>query len=132
MTRGPVATDRLVWGAWAALTGDGGVDAQAAQQALANAAKALARALPVRDKLHDLDLDGPLMSPEEVKAAAVKARSFLELVANLLGSPNDPDWMGDDFAFLGALKRRPDWKPKRGPSSCAQLPLSQGNCLRLH
>lgn len=117
MARGPVCTERLVSDAFAALAGASGVDAQAAQQALANTAKALARALPVRDRLHDPDLDGPSMSPEEIKAAAVDARSFLELVADLLGSPGDPDWMGDDFAFSGVLKRRPDWKPPAEPTA---------------
>lgn len=117
MVRGPVSTERLVSDAFAALAGDGGVDAQAAQQALANTAKALARALPVRDGLYDPALDGPPMSPEEIKAAAVNARSFLELVADLLGSPDDPEWMGDDFAFSGALKRRPDWKPPAKPTA---------------
>jgi len=116
MARGPVSTERLVSDAFAALTGAGGVDAQAAQQSLADTAKALARALPVRDMLHDPDLDGPPMSPEEIKAAAVDARFFLELVADLLGSPGDPDWMGDDFAFSGSLKKRSDWKPPAEPT----------------
>jgi hypothetical protein len=84
MTRGPVSTERLYSAAYAALTGDAGADAQAAQKVLADTAKALARALPVRDSLYDPDLDGPPMSPEEIKAAAVDARSFLELVADLL------------------------------------------------
>lgn len=111
MARGPIATERLVSDAFAALTGAGDVDAHAAQQALANAAKALARALPVCDLLYDPALDGPPMLPEEIKAAAVDARSFLRLVADLLGSPGDPDWMGEDFAFSVTLKRRPDWNP---------------------
>lgn len=117
MARGPVSTERLVLDAFAALQGSGGVDAQAAQQALADTAKALARALPGRDSLYDPGLDGPPMSPEEIKAAAVDAQFFLELVADLLGSPGDPDWMGNDFAFSGALKRRPDWKPPAEPTA---------------
>ena len=119
MASGPVYTERLVSDAFAALAGAGGVDAQAAQQVLAETAKALARALPVCDRLYDPDLDGPPMPPEEIKAAAVAARSFLELVADLLGSSGDPDWMGDDFAFSGALKRRADWKPQ-SESTAAQ------------
>lgn len=117
MADGPVSTEGLVSDAFAALAGAGGVDAQAAQQALADTAKALARALPVRDELHDPELDGPPMSSEEIKAAAVDARAFLEVVADLLGSPDDPEWMGDDFAFSGALKRRPGWKPPVEPTA---------------
>lgn len=117
MARGPVSTERLVSDTFATLAGAGGVNAQAAQQDIADAAKALARALPVRDGLHDPALDGAPMSPEDIKAAAVDARYFLELVADLLGSPGDPDWMGDDFAFSGALKRRPDWKPPAEPTA---------------
>ncbi len=119
MARGPVYTERLVWDALDALEG-GGVDAQAAQQVLADTAKALARALPVRDGQHDPDLDGHAISPEEIKAAAVDARFFLELVADLLGSSSDPDWTGNNFDFSGALKRRPGWKPPAKPTA-AQL-----------
>jgi hypothetical protein len=111
MARGPVATERLVSDAFAALAGAGDIDAQAAQQAVAKAAKALARALPVRDGLYDPALDGPPLSPEQIKAAAIDARCFLELVADLLGGPGDPDWTGDDFAFSGALKMLPNRKP---------------------
>ena len=117
MARDPVSTERLVSDAFAALAGADGVDAQAIQQVLANAAKALAKALPVRDQLYHPDLDGPPMSPEEIKATAVDARFFLELVADLLGGPDDPDWMGDDFAFSVALKRRRDWKPPAEPTA---------------
>lgn len=113
---GPVSTERLVLDAFAALKGDGGLDAQTVQQVLAIAAKALARALPGHDFLYNPALDGPPMSPEEIKTAAIDARSFLEWLADLLGDPADPDWAGDDFAFAGALKKRPDWKPPAEPT----------------
>src|SRR5690606_23379596 len=35
----------------------------------------------------------------------------------LLGGPADPDWVGDDFAFSGALKKRLGWKPRAEPTA---------------
>ena len=116
MVDGPVSTERLVSDALSALDGRGSLDAPTVQQVLARTAKTLARALPVADFLYDPDLDGPPMLPEEIKAAAIDARRFLELIADLLGGPADPDWLGDDFAFTGALKKRPDWKPPAEPT----------------
>jgi hypothetical protein len=103
--------------AYAALSGTDAVDAIAARQILASAAKGLARALPVSKGMYDPDLDGPPMTPEAIEAAAIDARSFLELIADLFGSPADPDWMGDDFAFSGALTKRSDWKPPAQPTA---------------
>lgn len=115
MSDGPISPERLASGSYAALS-SGGIDAQMAQQIVALTAKNLARALPNRDYLHDVELDGPLMSPEEIKEAAINARVFLEMVADLLGDSADPDWQGDDFAFSGALKKRADWKPQSQPT----------------
>lgn len=98
------------------LAGLGSHDAPTAQKALATTAAALARALPVEASMYDPDLDGPPMSAEEIKAAAVAARFFLTLVADLFGDPANPSWLGSDFAFAAALKRRPDWKPPAEPT----------------
>ena len=111
MSDAPESAARLVSEVHGVLAGDGRLDAQAVQQLVASAAKALARALPGRDWLYDSDLDGPPMSPEQIRAAAIEARFFLQMVGDLFGDPADPDWMGDDFAFAGALKKRLEWKP---------------------
>ncbi len=127
MADAPLSPEQLVSAALAALQGGDGVDAQAVHNELADIAKELARALPVRESIYDPDLNGPAMSPEEIKAAAVAAREFLELIADLLGGPDDPDWMGDDFAFSAALKRRPDWKPPAPPTAaqCKRLAVAE-------
>jgi hypothetical protein len=112
MSRDPNLTWRLLLEASSALYGDDGQRPHEAQQVLARVARSLARALPVRESLYDPDLHGPLMTPDEIKSAAIDAGEFLEAIADLFGDPDDPDWTGDDFAFAGAFKRRPGWKPK--------------------
>ena len=116
MADAPDSAARLVREAHGVLAGDGGLDVRAVRQLVARTAKALARALPIRDGQHDPDLDGLPMSPEQIKAAAIEARFFLERVGDLFGGPADPDWMGDDFACAGALRKRPKWKPLAKPT----------------
>lgn len=116
MADAPDSAARLVLEAHCALAGDGGLDVRAVQQLVASTAKALARALPIRKGQYDPDLDGPPMSPEQIMAAAIEARFFLETVGDLFGGHADPDWMGDDFAFTGVLKKRTKWKPPAKPT----------------
>lgn len=107
MAGGAASTERLLEEAYAALDGP---DAHTAQQILAGTARALAAALSGKDSV---DWNGEALG---------SAQSFLVMIADLLGGPEDQDWWGEDFAFVATLKKRPSWRPmaKQTPAEKAR------------
>jgi len=106
-------TKQLVLDAFAILYGDDAPSPHEAGHFLAFAAKKLACALPQRDSVYDPELDGPPLSPEAIKAAAIEVRFFLEMISDLFGDSSDPDWTGDQLAVVGTLTKRPPEKIDR-------------------
>lgn len=120
MRRDPQQLGRPSWEAYAALTGQREHDPHAIMRVLAETATIIATHLRRGEAGADTVRYGPPLSKAEDDAVVIDARRMLELVAALFGDPDSPAC--DDFAFAGALKKRPDWKPipDYGPREAAK------------